>query len=96
MPKTGEGEREVTDRVCPRVDGDEASHGKLVANPIQTKLGRYLGPHLLTGVEGPPEPSRSATSGRTPTATLLRRDSPSTALDLMLLPIAISFLPQFS
>jgi hypothetical protein len=29
------------------VDGDEASHGKLVANPIQTKLGRYLGPHLL-------------------------------------------------
>ncbi len=47
MPKTGEGEREVADRVCPRVDGDEASHGKLVANPIQTKLGQYLGPHLL-------------------------------------------------
>jgi hypothetical protein len=38
------------------VDGDEASHAKLVANPIQTKLGRYLGPHLLTGVEGHPEP----------------------------------------
>ncbi len=37
-PKAGEGEREVADRVCPRVDGDEASHGKLVANPIQTKL----------------------------------------------------------